>query len=427
MLIILLTFIAFVISVAVNIPVAIAIGLATLAWAFLKPEVSVIMIAQKMFTGLDSFPLLAIPLFMLGGELMNRSTITKRMVDFSDVLVGSLKGGLAHVNVVVCMFFGGITGSATAETSAIGSVIIPAMIREGYEDDITVALTATASVIGVLIPPSILSVFYAITREVSVAGMLLSGVLPGILLGFSLMAVNVYHAHTRKYKAHPRPSLGQAARATKKAILPMFAAVIVVGGIYGGIFTPTEAAAVSTVYAFVLGFFVYRDIKLKELYSIILNSTIVMAVATFLIPTGVAFSWAITVEQIPQQIVALMWSITQNKILILLILNLILLFIGCITPGIVSILIFAPVFAPIGDALGMHPLHFGMMFVLNTAIGLITPPVGPCLYVACAINKMEMSKTFRALVPYFIASLVTILLVTFIPFFTTWLPDTMLK
>ena len=426
MLIIGLAFLAFVVSVALNIPVAIAIGMAALAWIFMKPEVSFVMLAQKMFTGLDSFPLLAIPLFMLGGELMNRSTITKRMVDFSDVLVGSLKGGMAHVNVVVCMFFGGITGSATAETSAIGSVIIPAMIKEGYEEDITVALTATASVIGVIIPPSILSVFYAITREVSVAGMLLSGVFPGILLGLSLMAVNVYHAHKRKYKAHPRSTLRHAVTSAKRAFLPLFVAVIVVVGIYGGIFTPTEAAAVSTVYAFVLAFFVYRDIKPHELYKLILNSTIVMAVATFLIPTSVAFSWAVTVEKVPQLFVALIYSITHNKIIILLIVNVMLLFIGCITPGLVSILVFAPVMAPIGDALGMDPLHFGMMFVLNTAIGFITPPVGPCLYVACAIAKKEMSETFGALVPYFVASVVTLMLVTFVPFLTTWLPSKML-
>jgi len=427
MLIIVLTFIAFFVAVAVNIPVAISIGLAALLWAFLKPEVSIVMIAQKMFTGLDSFPLLAIPLFMLGGELMNRSTITKRMVDFADVLVGSFRGGLSHVNVVVCMFFGGITGSATSETSAIGSVLIPAMIKEGYEDDITIAVTATASVIGVIIPPSILSIFYAVTRELSVGGLLLSGVFPGILLGFSLMAVNVYFAHMRRYKAHPRRPLKEAFVATKRAFLPLFVAVIIVVGIYGGIFTPTEAAAISTVYAFILSFLVYRDIKTGELYSIILNSTIVMAVATFLIPTSVAFSWAITVEQIPEKLVALIWSITQNKTLILLIINLLLLIIGCITPGLVAILIFAPVFAPIGTALGMDPLHFGMMFVLNVAIGFITPPVGPCLYVACAIGKKEISETFKALVPYFLASVIALMLVTFIPFFTTWLPRTMLK
>jgi len=427
MLIIGLTFLAFLVSVAVNIPIAIGIGLAVLVWTLLKPEVSVLMLSQKMFTGLDSFPLLAIPLFMLAGELMNRSTIAKRLVDFSDLLVGSYKGGLAHVNVVVSMFFGGMTGSSTADTSAIGSLLIPAMIEEGYEEDISVAVTATSSVIGVIIPPSILVIFYAVTRELSIGGMFLAGVFPGILLGFALMAVNVYFAHKRNYMAHPRRSLREAVRASRRAILPLFVGVIIVVGIYGGIFTPTEAAAIASVYIFILGFLVYRDFNLKKTYALILNSAVVMAVATFLIPTSVAFSWVIAIEQIPEKIVGLIWAITSNKILILLLINLILLFIGMLMPGLVSILIFAPVLAPIGVALGMHPFHFGMMFILNVAIGFVTPPVGPCLYVACAISGTEMSETLQAIIPYFLASVCVLLLVAFVPFLTTWLPSVIMK
>jgi C4-dicarboxylate transporter DctM subunit len=422
-----LAILAFLVFVVLNIPISVALGLSALLWVLLKPGVSVVMIAQKMFTGLDSFPLLAIPLFMLAGELMNRSTIAKRLVDFSDVLVGSLKGGLSHVLVVVCMFFGGITGSSTSETSAIGSLLIPAMIKEGYERDIAVALTATASVIGVIIPPSIPIIFYAITRELSIAGMLLSGFLPGILLGLCLMGVNAYFAHTRNYKKHPRPSLKEAIRVSKRALSPLSVAVIIVVGIYGGIFTPTEAAAVAAVYIFFLGFFVYRDMTLKEVWSLIVSSSVVMAVSTFLISTTVAFSYAITVERIPEMLVAGIWGITHNKVIILLMLNLALLVIGCFMPGIAAILIFAPVFGPIGDALGMHPFTFGMMFVLNISIGFITPPVGPCLYMACAIGRIEMAKTIRALLPYFFASCLALLLVTFVPFLTTWLPSVILK
>jgi C4-dicarboxylate transporter, DctM subunit len=420
--IIVLTFIAFIIAVAVNIPIAVSIGISVLFWTLLKPGIDPVILAQKMFTGLDSFPLLAIPLFMLAGELMNRSTIAKRLISFSDVLVGSFKGGLAHVNVLVSMFFGGITGSATSDTSAIGSLLIPAMIKEGYEEDISIAVTATSSVIGVIIPPSILIIFYAITRELSIAGMFLSGVFPGILLGFSLMAVNVYLAHTRKYKSHPKPTFKEALNISKRVVLPLFLVVIIVGGIYGGIFTPTEAAGVAVVYTFILSFFIYRDMNLKELYHMILNSAVVMAVATFLIPVSVAFSWAIAIEHIPEELASLIWMITSNKIVIILIINLALLIIGMLIPGLVSILIFAPVLAPMGEALGMHPYHFGMMFVLNVAIGFITPPVGPCLYVACAIGETEMGDTMGALFPYFLASVVTLLLVAFFPPLTTWLP-----
>jgi C4-dicarboxylate transporter DctM subunit len=423
MLIIVIMFVAFVVSVVINIPIAIAIGISAFIWALLTPDVSVVMVAQKMYTGLDSFPLLAIPLFMLAGELMNKSTIAKRLIDFSDVLVGSFKGGLAHVNVLVSMFFAGMTGSSTSDTSAIGSLLIPAMVKEGYETDISVAVTATSSVIGVIIPPSILIIFYAITMELSVAGMFISGVFPGILLGFALMGVNVYFAHKRNYKAHLRPSLKDAFKILKRAVLSLFVAVIIVIGIYGGIFTPTEAAAVATVYLLFLAVVIYREIKINELYSVFLKSAVVMAVATFLIPASVAFSWAVAVEQLPEKLVGLVLGITQNKIIILLLINFVLLIVGMLTPGLVSILIFAPVLAPIGHALGMHPFHFGMMFVLNTAIGFVTPPVGPCLYVACAISKMEMSETLSAVVPYFLVSLAALMLVTFIPFLTIWLPN----
>jgi len=409
----------------INLPVVFALGVTSVAWIVTVQKTPLILVVHRMFRGLDSFPLIAMPFFILAGSILDHIGATRRLMKLAESLVGHLKGGLAHINVVASMFFAGITGSAVADTSAIGSLLIPAMIKQGYKPNFSVAVTAVSSVIGVIIPPSILMVLYAVAVELSVGKMLLAGAIPGILLGLSQMGVITVYAHKEGYPTGDRFEFLRIFKTGKEAILSMMVVVIIVGGIYGGIFTPTEAAVVAVLYTLFLGFFIYRNMKIKDLPKIFIEAGLIGASGVFILTTTDVFAWIITSENVPLKIIQSIFFVTENKILILLFLNLALLLCGTFLPGIAAIIVLAPILHPIGLQLGMDPVHFGVVVVLNLSIGLVSPPVGPCLFVSCAIGKCSLSSAIKPLMPLYLASVVALLFVTFIPWFSMVIPNMM--
>jgi C4-dicarboxylate transporter DctM subunit len=407
---------------AINMPLAFAIGISSLIWLLNTETIPSAIAFHRMLFSLNNFPLLAIPFFILAGQFMSTGGITQRLVALAEVMVGHFRGGLAHINITVSMFFAGITGSAVSDTSAIGSILIPAMKSEGYDRDFSVAVTAVSSVIGVIIPPSIPMIIYGITTEVSIGSLLLAGVIPGLMLGVALMSVVYVFARKRQYPRHPFRPLKEQVVVYRQNILPMMAVVIIVGGIYSGFFTPTEAAVVAALYTFFLSFFIYRELSLKSFPSTFRYTAITGSVGLFLLANASILSWIIAYENIPQYVVDWAFSITKNKVLILLFINVFLLLVGMVLDCITAIILLAPILHPMAMAMGLDPIHFGTVVVLNLSIGLATPPVGVCLFVACAIGNTTLSNVLRALLPFLLACLVVLGLITYIPELSTFIP-----
>jgi C4-dicarboxylate transporter DctM subunit len=409
-----------------GVPLAYGVGISSMIWLVASGSgVPLTLVVHRTMTGLDNFTLLAIPLFMIAGKIMNQGGIAKRLIDFADALVGHLKGGLAHINVVVSMLFAGMTASAAADTSAIGSILIPSMIDNGYDTDATVAVTAISSVIGIIIPPSITAVIYAITAEVSVGKLLLAGIIPGILLGLAQMGATAYLARKRGWVPYTKFSTANVVKSLKRAFLPMGTVLIVVGGIYGGIFTPTEAGVAAVVYAFILVKFVYKSLKWRDLVPMLVDTAVTGSLGLFLVTTSTIFSWIMAREQVPAVVFRALTSITTNPTLIILLIIAALLIVGTFLDSLAAIIILVPILQPIALQLGMDPIHFGAMVVLALGLGLATPPVGVCLFVACGIAKCKVSEIFGALLPYFLACLVVLLLVAFIPQLSLFIPSLM--
>ena len=412
-------------TLIINLPVVFALGVASVVWILTIADLPLVLVVHRMFRGLDSFPLIAMPFFILAGGILDHIGATRRLMKMAEALVGHLKGGLAHINIVASMFFAGMTGSAVADTSAIGSLLIPAMIKRGYDAAFSVVVTAISSVIGVIIPPSILMVLYAVAVELSVGKLLLAGALPGILLGLSQMAMVVWVAHREGYPTGDRLDLRLLLKASKDGVLAMMVVFIIVGGIYGGIFTPTEAAVVAVLYAMFLGFFVYRNMGFNDLPKIFMEAGMVGATGVFILTTTSVFAWIITSEKVPELIVNAIFQVTTNKIAILVFLNVAMLICGTFMPGIAAIIVLAPILHPIGLQLGLDPIHFGVVVVLNLSIGLVSPPVGPCLFVSCAIGKCSLSDTLKPLIPLYLTSVGCLFLVTFIPWISLVIPNMM--
>lgn len=413
---------AFFFFLLLGVPIAFSLGSASLVYLLFK-GVSVGLIAQRMFTGLDVFPFMAIPFFVLAGELMNGAGITKRLVTLASVFVGRFKGGLGQVNIVTSMFFAGITGSAVADTSAIGSMLIPAMIDEGFDADFSAAVTCSSSVIGPIIPPSIPFVVYSLVSSTSVAGLFLAGMFPGILLGLSLMVVNWYISTKRNYPRAPRwPTLKEMAVAALHGIVPIMMPVIILGGILGGIFTATEASAIAVVYALVIGLLVYKNLDAKFLRQAFITTAKTTGVVFLVIACSNVFNWALVVEEIPQRLALFVGEFFTNKYTLLFAINIILLFIGTFMEGTAAIIITVPILLSITKPFGIDPIMLGAIVVLNLMIGLITPPVGLCLYVACGISKLSLEKVSKAVLPFLAAEIVTLMLVTYVEPISMFLP-----
>jgi len=406
----------FLLTLIIGIPISFVLGITSLAALLVWGKVPFDLISQRMFTGVDSFPLMAIPFFMLAGLLMNEAGITKPLIDFADSIVGKIKGGLAHVNIVASMFFAGITGSAVADASALGSILIPTMVEQGYDRDYSGAVCAAASVIGPIIPPSIVMVVYAMTAGVSIGGLFMAGIVPGILLGLSLMVVAYIYAIKRNYSSRKDSiSFFKFVSICKRAILPLLMPIIILGGILFGFFTPTEAAAVAVAYAFFIGLFVTKKLKIVNIPKIFIEAGVSSSVVLFIISTANVFSWILATQQVPQKMSNLILSLSSNTWVILLLLNILLLIVGCFLETSAAILIFVPILVPVMNVLGIHPLHFGIIVVLNLCIGIITPPLGVCLFVASTVANIEFESIVKSIWPFLLAEIVVLIIITYLP------------
>jgi len=412
---------------ALGVPIAFSIGIATVATMLVSVDLlpALTTVAQRMAGGLDSFALLAIPLFILSGQLMGQGGIAHRLIDFAKAVVGMLPGGLAFVNVISCTLFGAISGSAVAATSAIGSFMMPTMEEDGYPKEFNAALTAAASTTGLLIPPSNILIVYAVASGgVSISALFVGGYLPGMLVALGLMMVSAVYARKYNFPAGERVKFSVLMEKTIAALPSLFLIVLVIGGILAGIFTATEAGAIAVLYALGLSVFIYREVKLAELGQILLKATRTTAIVMLLVATSMAMSWILAFENIPTIAAQTLLALSDNPIVILLIINLILLLVGAFLDMTPAVLIFTPIFLPVAVALGMTPLHFGIMMVLNLSIGLCTPPVGSVLFVACAVGKTRVAEIVRPLMPMYVAMFLALLAVAYIPGISEWLPRT---
>lgn len=416
-----LIFSVFLISLFMGFPVAICLALTTLSGLLLQ-DIPLLVIVQRMFQGFNSFSLLAVPFFVLAGELMNKCGLTQRLIDFSYMLVGRVPGGLAHANIAASMFFGGISGSAVADTAAMGSILVPGMIRNGYDAGFSAAVTAASSTMGPIIPPSILMVIMGVTTGMSIGGLFVAGIVPGLLLGLSMMAYSYLMAIRKHYPKDPNPlTFRRVIVSLREAGPALLAPGIIMGGIMFGVFTPTEAAAVAVLYALILGV-CYRTLHLSDLAEVLVSSVITTATLLFIIGTANAFAWLLAAEQIPTQLANMIQSMTSSTILILLLLNVLLLFVGMFMEGGAVIIILAPTLLSVATAVGIEPLHFGMIMVLNMAVGLLTPPLGVCLFVVCGVTKLDLSYVIKSVWPFIIVELMVLLLVTYCPIISLGIP-----
>ncbi|MCI5644052.1 MAG: TRAP transporter large permease [Peptoniphilus sp.] len=409
----------FFVLLILGIPIGYAIGISTLVNIVSFTDMPTMMIAQNSIAGVDSFPLLAIPFFMLAGNLMSSGGIAKRLVDFFQSFIGHITGGLGMVTIVVCMFFAAISGSAVATVSAVGAFMIPQMVNHGYSKGFSTALTAAAGTIGVIIPPSVPFVIYGVVSGASITQMFTAGFLPGILMGIALMIVCYIVSKKNGYKGNEnRKSLKEIFHSFIDAFWAIMSPVIILGGIYAGVFTPTEAAVVSVVYSFVVGVFVYKELNLKEAYKSFRDAIVVNGATTFMVGLSTAFAALLTMEQIPMKIAMFITSLSDNGIVILILINIFLIIVGMFIDNIPGTIILTPILLPIVLRLGMSPITFGIMLTMNLAIGFCTPPYGINLFVATAISKVGMSVLTKEIIKFILALIVVLMLVTFVPLIT---------
>jgi len=421
---ILILVLSFVVLLGLGVPIAFSIGIAAMLTMLVSiPSIPAwTTLSQRMITGLDSFALLAIPFFILAGQLMNRGGIARRLIDFAKVMVGMLPGGLAYVNILAAMLFGAISGSAVAAASAIGGIMNPRMAKEGYSKGFSAAVNITAATTGMIIPPSNILIVYSLASGgVSIAALFLAGYLPGIVVGLALMGVAGVYAYRNKYPVGERVRLKEAVLKFLDALPSLLLLIVVIGGIVVGIFTATEASAVAVLYCFVLAL-IYREVSLKNIPDILLSTVNTTAIVMLLIGTSMGMSWVMSFENIPQGVSEVLLTISDNKVVVLLIINMILLFVGIFMDMTPAVLIFTPIFLPVVTELGMDPTHFGIVMVLNLCIGLCTPPVGSVLFVGCGVANISISKVIKPLLPLFAAMVVALILVTYIPELSLWIP-----
>lgn len=421
---IIILIVSFVILIAVGVPIAYSIGISGILTMVVSilPIPAFTTLAQRMATALDSFALLAIPFFILAGQIMNRGGIAIRLIEFAKVMVGRLPGGLAFVNIMANMLFGAISGSAAAAASAIGSMMTPKMVEEGYDKAFSTAVNITSATTGLVIPPSNILIVYSLASGgVSIAALFVAGYIPGILTGLALMGVAAAVAFRKNYPVGERIGLKESVIRFLDALPSLLLLIIVIGGIIAGIFTATEASAVAVLYTLILAF-IYREIKWKDLPDILLRTVRTTAIVLLLVATSMGLSWIMSYENIPQDVSSGLLGLTDNKIAIMIIINLILLTVGIFMDMTPAVLIFTPIFLPIVGDLGLDPIHFGIIMVLNLSIGLCTPPVGTLLFVGCSVSKIGIGSVIRPLIPLYIAMMAILMLVTFIPELSLWIP-----
>ncbi len=423
---VLILVLSFLILLSLGVPIAYSIGLSALLVLTLSmdPLTAFTTVAQRMATGLDSFSLLAIPFFIMAGQIMNSGGIANRLINFAKALLGFFPGGLTYVNVLACMLFGAISGSAVAAASAIGSFMIPRMEKEGYPKSFSASVNITASTTGLVIPPSNVLIVYSLASGgASIAALFLAGYIPGILMGLGLIIVGAIYAFRHKLPKAGRPTIREAIFSFLDAFPSLLLLIIVMGGIVAGIFTATEASAIAVVYTLILALVVYRELDFSGLMNVLLETAKTTSIVLFLVATSMSLSWVMAFENIPQDVSSALLTLSDNKIVILLIINLILLFVGIFMDITPAILIFTPIFLPVVTNLGMNPVHFGIIMVMNLCIGLCTPPVGSVLFVGISVAKLRIQQVIKPLLPLFIILIVVLILVTYIPELSLFLPN----
>jgi tripartite ATP-independent transporter DctM subunit len=417
-------FIIWMLLLLLGMPIFFSLGLISLFYLMSHHEI-LLSVPQRLTMTADSFPLLAAPFFILMGNFMNTAGVTRRIFNFANCLVGHIKGGLGHANVVASMIFAGMSGAAVADAAGLGTIEIEAMKEGGYDVDFSAAITAASSTIGPIIPPSLPMIIYGVLANTSVGGLFIGGIVPGALMALSLMVYVYIYARNKNYPHHPFPKFREFFKAFQEAFLSLLTPVILLGGIFSGIFTPTEAAAVAAFYALLLGFF-YRELKLADLPGIILHTIETNAVVMALVMTASLFGWVITRAQVPQMMGKFLIGISTNPLVILLILDLFLLFVGCFMEAIAAQMILIPILLPVVLRLGISPIHFGVIMVLNLMIGTLTPPIGVVLYVTARVADISFERIAKTTFPFLIPLLVVLLLITIFPKLVLFLPSVLL-
>ncbi|MDR5860268.1 TRAP transporter large permease [Halomonas eurihalina] len=422
---VIILFSTFLVLLLIGMPIAFSLGIASLAYLLLE-GISLTVVPQRLYAGIDTFVLLCIPGFVLAGNLMNVGNITENIVRFSNALLGHIRGGLGLANVGGSMIFGGISGTAVADSASIGSVMIPGMARSGYDKPFAAAVTAASSTVGPIIPPSVPMIIAGSLSGVSVGRMFLAGAIPGLLLGLAMMVTVYILAVRRGYPKEARVPFLQLLREARTAFWALLMTAIILYGIIGGFFTPTEASIVASLYALVVGMYVYKGLTWRKLPAILTDTVFTSAALLLMVGLANLFGWILTSEQIPQMIAGLILTISENPLVVILILNLILLFVGTFMETIAALIILFPALLGVATGVGMDPVHFAVMAVLNLMIGLTTPPVGVCLFVVSGIGKLPMLTVARAILPFLLCNLMVLLLVAYVPSISLWLPDLIL-
>ena len=412
---------------AINTPIAIAIGVASILGILAQDNFPLMMVIQRMFGGADSFHLMAVPLFMFVGVIMEAGGISRRIINFANALVGWLPGGLAAVAIVSAMFFAGISGSAAADTAAVGAILIPAMKKSGYESDFAAAVQASGGSIGVIIPPSIPMIIFGFLTGASIGQLFAGGILPGILIGISLIGISTFISRKKGYAATTSFSITQVWQNFKQAILALVTPVIILGGIIFGIFTATESAAVAVVYALVLGMFVYRKIKIKDLAQLFIDGAITSAIVMFIIATASIFSWIAAIEDIPARLAGTLLNMTENPVMLLLAINMVLLIAGTFVETTASLILLVPMITAMVPTLGIDMVHLGVIVVTNLAIGMLTPPMGICLIVSCSISGDSLAAISKRILPFLVVLVIDLLIITFYSPITMWMAKLAVK
>lgn len=419
-----LLFGSFLALLVIGVPIGIALAVASLIVIYSLPFLNPDFLVQGLVYGLNSFPLLAVILFTLAGNIMSRGGIANRLIRLAEVFLGRSTGGLGIVAIVACMVVASISGTGSATVAAIGLAMIPAMVRKGYDRAFSGALVAAAGGIGVIIPPSVVMIVYAVTAQVSVTDMFLAGIMPGILIGVALMVYTYIQSRRYGYQgSDTRFSNEEILLIVRQAILPLLMPVIILGGIYSGLFTPTESAAVGVVYGLVLGVFVYRELKVRELYGIMLESALLVGAVLVIIGASTAFGRILTIERVPTDIANWVLGVTDSKILILFAILVLLLIVGTFMETLAAIVILTPLLLPIVTSLGMSPVHFGIVMIVNLAIGFVTPPLGANLFMAAQVGEVAIEKLSRAVIGFIVAMIIAMIIITFVPWFSLAIPE----
>ncbi|MBP1930144.1 TRAP transporter large permease [Ammoniphilus resinae] len=405
---------------ALSVPVAISVGLASIIGIAVDGQIPLLVVIQRIYNTLDSFPLMAIPFFILAGNLMDKGGISQRLVNLANSFVGHMTGGLAMVAVLTSMFFASISGSSAATTAAVGAILIPAMVNRGYDIRFATSVQAASGELGVIIPPSVPMILFGIVTGVSIGDMFIAGIIPGIMIGLTLILLVYVISNRKGYSGGERATWAERFQALRKSFLALLMPFIILGGIYGGIFTPTEAAVIAVVYAFIIGLFVYRDIKVKDLVPIFRDSFLTSAIIMIIIGAAGIFTWVISQEKIPQKLAEFFISITDSSILFLLLVNLMLFIVGMFFETGAAIVILAPILTPIAVALGIDPVHFGIIMIVNLAMGMFTPPLGVNLFVACQVANVRLDQIIRYLIPFIIVVAVDVIIISYIPIISLW-------